>query len=175
MGNISRRDFIVASGVGVSGLLFGLMESPMPAVANEISDGPSAEELWRRAVERAELQGAEVHYGIPCSDYSTMFRSRVSASAQANTTVNAVPDLVTAVAVYDASGGRIQSLNSTWIHGVHSTTTNSDYSYTLLDSKRTLSIRYTFTLKNYAGFNQSYTGYAEFYASGSGWLKVSYL
>ncbi|WP_326454524.1 hypothetical protein [Adlercreutzia shanghongiae] len=104
-------------------------------------------------------------------------RSRISAQVQANTTVGGIPDIIYLLAIYENKQNqtRISTVYNKYAYGFHSTCENGTYSHVIADGGRTLIINATVTMRNTAGFAQSFRLHGEFGPKGGNYLNVAYL
>lgn len=172
---VSRRDFLAMLAAGAA--VCALRPESAFALESAADSQKTADQLWAEAVAQAKAEGSPVYENIPANP-GVVPRSSVSGSnTKAGVAVGGVVDVITAVAVYQVtSAGKIDTVNSAWVHGTQSTATNCYYSYTKIDGKRTLAISFTVTLQNIFGFNQSLKVYSEYGVSGgNGLITVTYL
>lgn len=178
---MSRRSFLASIGVGAGALLVpGVAGAAEPGDScSEEPIGPqqwqqnlSVDELWERAVAEAKADGEEITSVERGGNVVVPF-ARVNAVAQLLTTVSGLPESLRSIAVFDTIGSsptRINTVYDIFLSGFQSTPTHEVYTYTKLDSGRTLAAHITASLKNYFGLTQAYAFYAEFSPSGGGWM-----
>ena len=171
--SLSRRKFVELCGLGMAGIIASSAIAPKQAEALT-GNASDPDQLWNQALIKAEFQGAEVHENIT-PHQNPVPRSSITATAQGSTTVGVVPDTITAVAIFEASGNQITTLYDAWVYGTQSSVANSYYSYVILDGGRTIAVKHTATLQNIFGISQGFKIYSEYYYTGTGWLSISYL
>lgn len=140
--------------------------------------GATAEELWELAVSQAEAQNSEIFLNEIPEETPRPTASSKEVSGKASTTITVAGQLETiqAVAVYTVSSeNRITGLSDAWLSCTASQVGHTYFSYTFLDSNRTLAVQYTATITNYADFSQVLSVYAEFGTSGGRYASASWL
>lgn len=168
---LSRRDFLVAAGLGVA----SFAAFPQVAFADALPvRGKSADELWAEAVARAEANGDTVVYGLRPHAHPIPAGVKKTGRVSCADGVVGVPEQITAVAVYDVNdSNRIWKFYDAWVHGTQSTVSNLYFDYTIADGGRSLIVNYTATFRNYFGFSETLRIYASFGPSGGSYIQVS--
>lgn len=171
---VTRRNFLAGTALGALGIA-GAVLAPKVAVASQVSssneDCALAQKLWDRAVAEATAAGESIHENIASDPSKITPYAYVTGSAEKWITVALVPTHVAAIAVYETtSTSKIETVYNAWIEVTIGSTSNNTYSWTRLDAGRTLAVNYTCTISNAMG-NEVWTFYAEFGASGSGWMS----
>lgn len=193
-GSISRKEFLIAMGISAAGIV-SVAASPDTAFAEEGSTASSPfapadttrfrivteeeiDRMWEEAVANAKATGGEIVLNDPHPDSPPIVpHTRISAQVQGNTTVGGVPDIIYLLAIYENSQNqtRISKVYDKYAYGFRSTFERGSYNHVIGDGGRTLIINATVTLRNAAGFAQSFKLHGEFGPKGGNYLSIAYL
>lgn len=151
--------------------------APVFSQTNEAEETVAS--LWEKAEAQAQEDGEEIHeLSVANSVSKTVPRRRAYRSSKASTSVFVAGQLeqIYEVASFNAVGSnpvRIGDVYGVYVAGFSGTVTNQVVKYTKIDSGRTLAVHMTFTVKNYASFSTTFETYAEFPATGGGWMRIN--